>query len=71
MISLTDATIERKARWLRTEGQEFTANLLEALWRDVRQRERFGRVGGPEFTYMLDIDTERFTVIRLIDAKPR
>lgn len=58
MIPLNDATIERESRWLRTEGQTFTANLLEALWRDVRDR-----AGG--CSLMMDVDTERMTLIRV------
>lgn len=66
MLTLDDATIDREARWLKESGNTFAANLLEALWRDIRQRERHGRAGEPGWTYGLDIDSERYSVIRMV-----
>jgi len=66
MLPLDDATIEREARWLKEGGNTFAANLLEALWRDIRQRERHGRAGEPGWTYALDVDSERYSVIRMV-----
>lgn len=68
MLSLDDATIDREARWLIESGNIFAANLLEALWRDIRQRESHGRAGEPEWTYVLDVDSERYSVIRMVES---
>lgn len=62
MIPLNDATIEREARWLRTEGQTFTANLLEALWRDIRDK-----AGG--CSLMIDVDTELVNIVRVVNNR--
>lgn len=66
MLTLDDATIDREARWLKESGNIFAANLLEALWRDIRQRERHGRAGDVSWTYALDVGSERYSVIRMV-----
>ena len=58
MLPLDASTIERDARWLRDAGHSFSASLLEALYRDAADR-------AGECRLMLDIDAERFTVLRV------